>query len=157
MANYLSIKIGAFIEVPDIQEKVKSKVLICANADCSLFEKETKAAWCHKCGSYIKSVEKTEQINRQYFWFQEDMEIDDYRFNVIQGETSSYLFSNDDDATGIDPIEDVEDRLPLVLAPDFTNDATKEFAMKYASEIDKLEAFYKRRFGVQFGVIKYYS
>jgi hypothetical protein len=157
MANYLSIKIGAFIEVPGIQEEVKSKVLICDKADCSLFEKETKAAWCHECGSYIKSVEKTEQVTRQYFRLQDDIEIDDDTFNVIQGETSSYLFSNDKDATEIDPIEDVEDCLPLVLAPNFTDDATKEFARKYASEIAKMEAFYKRRFDVHFGVIKYYS
>lgn len=142
--------------MPEIQEEAKSKVMICANADCSEFEKETPANWCPKCGSYINPVEKTEQVSRQYFWFQEDLEIDDDTFNIVQGETSSYLFSNLT-ANNIDPIDEMEVRLPLVLNNDYGSSTKLEFARLYAEEIKKLESFYKRRFEVHFGIIKEYT
>lgn len=152
----MSIKIGAFIEVPDIKEYDKKIVKICTNTDCFKLEKETSANWCPACGKYIILVEKKEQVDRKYFWLQESIKIEDDTFDIVQGETSSYLFSNQHDSTVIHRVEDIEGRLPLALATDFARDAKKEFKRKYASEITKLEAFYKRRFDVHFGIIKDY-
>lgn len=149
--------IGAYIEMPMVEEEYTKTIRRCSNTSCSNHRNEKMSSsfkFCNQCGKEIEELSNKEVKTRipDYYSFAEDNGFDPEEFSQVQNNREILIPNRH---FGSVSSWDENEEIAYEFNPKDGQKAIEEYTKVAKAFIDKFKEIYNIELKVKFGVVSY--